>query len=77
MRFKLQHGVIEVGSILYSPAPSENNSSTEGMYLMARHVLEALGYRRYEWKCNVLNAACRFPSNHSHELSIWRVRSRS
>jgi hypothetical protein len=23
---------------------------------MARHVFETLGYRRYEWKCNDLNA---------------------
>jgi hypothetical protein len=27
------------------------------MYLMARHAFEDLGYRRYEWKCNVLNDA--------------------
>jgi len=29
------------------------------MYLMARHVFEGLGYRRYEWKCNALNAPSR------------------
>ena len=29
------------------------------MYLMARHAFEALEYRRYEWKCNALNAASR------------------
>ena len=29
------------------------------MYLMARHVFEDLGYRRYEWKCNALNAPSR------------------
>jgi RimJ/RimL family protein N-acetyltransferase len=33
--------------------------ATEAMYLMARHVFEDLGYRRYEWKCNALNAASR------------------
>jgi len=27
------------------------------MYLMARNAFEELGYRRYEWKCNVLNDA--------------------
>ncbi len=26
---------------------------------MARHVFEDLGYRRYEWKCNALNAPSR------------------
>ncbi len=29
------------------------------MYLMARHAFEDLGYRRYEWKCNALNAPSR------------------
>ena len=28
-------------------------------YLLARHAFEALGYRRYEWKCNALNAPSR------------------
>jgi len=30
--------------------------STEAQYLFARHVFDDLGYRRYEWKCNDLNA---------------------
>ena len=29
------------------------------MYLLARHVFEDLGYRRYEWKCDALNAPSR------------------
>jgi RimJ/RimL family protein N-acetyltransferase len=29
------------------------------MYLMARHVFEDLGYRRYEWKCNAQNEPSR------------------
>jgi hypothetical protein len=29
------------------------------MYLMARHAFDTLGYRRYEWKCNALNAPSR------------------
>ena len=33
--------------------------ATEAMYLMARHVFEELGYRRYEWKCNALNQPSR------------------
>ncbi len=32
---------------------------TEAQYLLARYVLETLGYRRYEWKCDALNAASR------------------
>ena len=29
------------------------------MYLMMRHVFDDLGYRRYEWKCDALNARSR------------------
>ena len=32
---------------------------TEAQYLLARYAFEALRYRRYEWKCNALNAASR------------------
>jgi RimJ/RimL family protein N-acetyltransferase len=52
-------GVIEVGNILFSPTLQRPRAATEAMYLMARHVLEDLGYRRYEWKCNAQNAPSR------------------
>ena len=29
------------------------------MYLLAHHVFDALGYRRYEWKCDSLNEPSR------------------
>jgi RimJ/RimL family protein N-acetyltransferase len=57
MRIDPGHGVIEVGAILYTPGFQKTRGATEAMYLMARHVFEDLGYRRYEWKCNVLNDA--------------------
>jgi RimJ/RimL family protein N-acetyltransferase len=53
------HGVIEVGNIMLSPALQRTTAATEAMYLMARHVFEDLGYRRYEWKCNALNEPSR------------------
>lgn len=34
-------------------------AATEAMYLMMRRVFDELGYRRYEWKCDSLNAASR------------------
>jgi len=52
-------GSIEVGSITYSPRLQRTAAATEAMYLMMRQVFEGLGYRRYEWKCNALNAASR------------------
>ncbi len=59
LRMEPAHGVIEVGNILLSPVLQRTTAATEAMYLMARHVFEDLGYRRYEWKCNALNAPSR------------------
>ncbi|HYR56177.1 MAG TPA: GNAT family protein [Myxococcaceae bacterium] len=59
MRIEPRHRVIEVGSIVYAPSLQRTRGATEAMYLMARYVFEELGYRRYEWKCNSLNAASR------------------
>lgn len=59
MRITPAHGVIEVGNILFSPVLQRTRAATEAMYLMARHVFEDLGYRRYEWKCNAENAPSR------------------
>jgi RimJ/RimL family protein N-acetyltransferase len=51
--------VIEVGSIVYGPALQRTQLATEAQYLLARYVFETLGYRRYEWKCDALNAPSR------------------
>jgi RimJ/RimL family protein N-acetyltransferase len=59
MRIDSPNGVIEVGNILMSPALQRTTAATEAMYLMARHVFDDLGYRRYEWKCNALNQPSR------------------
>ncbi|MFG1320006.1 GNAT family N-acetyltransferase [Xanthobacter autotrophicus] len=59
MRIEPAHRVIEVGNILYTPALQRTPGASEAMYLMARHAFEDLGYRRYEWKCNALNAPSR------------------
>ena len=52
-------GVIEVGHINYAPPLQRTAASTEAMYLMMRRVFDELGYRRYEWKCDALNAPSR------------------
>ena len=59
MRMAPQFRAIEVGSIIYTPQLQRTVGATEAMYLMARHAFDDLGYRRYEWKCNALNAASR------------------
>ena len=52
MRPDPKNGVIEVGSVAHGTAMKRSPMSTELHYLMARHVFEDLGYRRYEWKCH-------------------------
>ena len=49
-------GVIEVGHIHFSPLLQRTTLSTEAMFLMMQCVFDELGYRRYEWKCDALNA---------------------
>jgi RimJ/RimL family protein N-acetyltransferase len=51
--------VVEVGNILLSPALQRTPLATETQYLLARYAFETLRYRRYEWKCDALNAASR------------------
>lgn len=48
-------GSIEVGHINFSPLAQRTSAATEAMFLMMQYAF-ALGYRRYEWKCNDLNA---------------------
>ena len=48
-------GSIEVGNICYPPRLQRTTAATEAMVLMMRYAFE-LGYRRYEWKCDALNA---------------------
>jgi len=59
MRIDAAAGVIEVGGINYSPLLQRTLAATEAMYLMMRRVFDELGYRRYEWKCDALNAPSR------------------
>ena len=51
--------VIEVGNIVYAPALQRTPLATEAQYLIAQYAFETLGYRRYEWKCDSLNAPSR------------------
>ncbi len=56
LRIEPSVGVIEVGHIHFSPLIQRTPIATEAMYLMMRRVFDELGYRRYEWKCDSLNA---------------------
>jgi RimJ/RimL family protein N-acetyltransferase len=58
LRIAPESGSIEVGHIHYSPRLQRRPAATEAMYLMMKQTFE-LGYRRYEWKCDSLNAPSR------------------
>lgn len=57
MRQRPEHGSVEVGCVVFGYALQRTRVATEAIYLMARHVFEDLGCRRFEWKCNAANAA--------------------
>jgi RimJ/RimL family protein N-acetyltransferase len=59
MRITPEHGVIEVGHVLWGPAIARTRVATEALFLHARYIFETLGYRRFEWKCNARNAPSR------------------
>jgi len=58
LRIAPEGGAIEVGFINYSPALQRTAAATEAMVLMMAWAFDA-GYRRYEWKCDALNAPSR------------------
>jgi RimJ/RimL family protein N-acetyltransferase len=58
MRIDTVNGAVEVGHLAFSPPMQRSPVATEAMYLMMKYAFE-LGYRRYEWKCDSLNAASR------------------
>jgi len=57
MRIREAHGSVEVGCVAFGDALKRTVEATEAMYLMAAHVFDELGYRRYEWKCHNENKA--------------------
>jgi RimJ/RimL family protein N-acetyltransferase len=58
LRIDPPHGLIEVGHIAFSPLLQRTAAATEAMYLLMKNAFD-LGYRRYEWKCDSLNAPSR------------------
>jgi RimJ/RimL family protein N-acetyltransferase len=57
--FSISAALINTTVRAYSPALQRKPAGTEAMYLMMRRVFAEFGYRRYEWKCNALNAPSR------------------
>jgi len=58
LRIDPANGSVEVGHLQFSPRLQRRTAATEAMYLMMKQAFD-LGYRRYEWKCDALNAGSR------------------
>lgn len=59
MRHDPRNGSIEVGWVNFSPLLQRTVASTEAHALLMSYAFDALGYRRYEWKCDSLNQPSR------------------
>lgn len=56
MRLDAANGCVEVGAVCHAPSIQRSIAATEAHYLMAKHIFDGLGYRRYEWKLHNDNA---------------------
>jgi RimJ/RimL family protein N-acetyltransferase len=70
MRIDPAMGSIEVGGINYGRQLQRSRAATEAMALLMRHAFDDLGYRRFEWKCDSLNAPSRRPRRHPPRLHL-------
>lgn len=59
LRLDPANGVVEIGHIWLGDALQRTPAATEALYLLFRHVMDDLGYRRLEWKCDSGNARSR------------------
>lgn len=59
LRADPQNGVVEVGYVIFSQELKRTTMAAEAQYLLMKYVFDSLKYRRYEWKCDSLNAPSR------------------
>ena len=59
MDIQPRNASIEIGHIWFPPRLQRTRAATEAMFLLMRHAMDDLGYRRLVWKCNALNAPSR------------------
>jgi RimJ/RimL family protein N-acetyltransferase len=59
MSIRPAQGVVELGHIWLAPSLQRTRQATEALYLLMRYLMDDLGYRRLEWKCNALNTGSR------------------
>lgn len=58
-RIEPVHGQVEVAGVIYARGVQRTPATTEATHLLMRYAFDDLGYRRFEWKCDSLNAPSR------------------
>lgn len=53
------HGQAEAAGVIYATSLQRTPATTEVTHLLMRYVFDDLAYRRFEWKCDALNAPSR------------------
>lgn len=56
MRVRPEAGSLELGAVVFHPRLQRTTAATEAVYLTLVRAFDALGYRRFEWKCHAGNA---------------------
>lgn len=59
MRADTTNRSIEMGWVIYSNRLKRSKMATEAQFLLMQYVFDQLRFRRYEWKCDALNAPSR------------------
>lgn len=59
MRIDVANQSVEIGNVYFGPRLARTRAATEVNFLLASYVFDDRGFRRYEWKCDALNAKSR------------------
>jgi RimJ/RimL family protein N-acetyltransferase len=84
IRIDPENGSVEIGHVYFPPFLQRTRAATEALTLMIGHVMDDLGYRRCEWKCDALNAPSRAAAERLgfryegtfRQLQVYKGRSR-
>ncbi|MDQ0223504.1 GNAT family N-acetyltransferase [Streptococcus moroccensis] len=63
LNYYLKNRSLEMGWVVYSRSLQGSRMATEAQYLVMTYVFEELHARRYEWKCDSLNARSKKAAN--------------
>ncbi|MEM6857215.1 MAG: GNAT family protein [Pseudomonadota bacterium] len=59
MRMRTEHLSLEVGNIVFGSGLQRTRAATEAIFILAQHLFDDVGIRRFEWKCDARNERSR------------------